>query len=149
MSYLVVFVIWGLCLVFTIWLNFLIIIVSACRYINNIEFSLYFSYLLLDYLTERELFRVVPLIPRLLSITNHNTTTSASQRVPENPVKLWDTFHSDAFTASLLISGGKKFNSPEIIQPTASIESTIIKLFLRTMEQINNQRLKCLSKPAR
>ncbi|RHZ61838.1 hypothetical protein Glove_345g71 [Diversispora epigaea] len=102
-----------------------------------------------DRLTESELFRVVLLIPRLLSITTNNTTTSASSRAPENPVKSWNTFLADAFSASLLISADRKFNSPEIIRPTASIESTTIKLFLRAMEQINNQRLKCLLKPAR
>ncbi|CAG8713368.1 13848_t:CDS:2, partial [Funneliformis mosseae] len=99
-------------------------------------------------LTELELFRVVLLTPRLLSITTNSTTTSATSRVPENPVKSWDTFLADAFSASLLISASRKFNIPKIIRPIASIESTTIKLFLRIMEQINNQRLKGLSKPA-
>ncbi|CAG8651096.1 15930_t:CDS:2 [Funneliformis mosseae] len=63
---------------------------------NNIDNQLARTF---DRLTELELFRIVLLIPRLLSITTNNGTTSASSRIPENPVKSWDIFLADAFSA--------------------------------------------------
>ncbi|CAG8555691.1 17927_t:CDS:2 [Funneliformis caledonium] len=77
-------------------------------------------------LTELELFRIVLLIPRLLSITTNNRTTSASSRIPENPVKSWEVENSTV---------------PKSFDRLHPLKVSTIKLFLRAMEQINNQRL--------
>jgi hypothetical protein len=59
--------------------------------------------------------------------------------VPNYPVMLWDTFHSEAFEASLI--NNATYRDFNIKQSNVSTKNTTVKLFLRTKDQINNQKL--------
>src|SRR5438046_6417439 len=99
-------------------------------------------------LAEQELFRVNLPLPGLYVLSTTTTATSALRRVPDNPVLPWVTFLDNALTASLTINNtARKFNNRNINRPFVSSQSTTVSLFLRTMNEINNKRLRELPKP--
>jgi hypothetical protein len=96
-------------------------------------------------LTEQELCQYVLPNPQVHENLTKSTTNSAFRKVPNEPVKLWETFLDDAFTASSKIDHQTRcFSAPTIENQWVRDEHSTTQLFLRTMDAANNQRLRNL-----
>jgi len=96
------------------------------------------------------LYQLNLLLPKAYEISTKSTVKSATRKVPNLPLLQWDTFLNDALVASSSINNtDPKFYIPEIFRLSVSSEDTTVDQFLRTMNEINNQRLRQLPKPER
>ncbi|CAG8624907.1 6546_t:CDS:2 [Acaulospora morrowiae] len=104
---------------------------------------------LIGELTEQELLRTVVSIPKMHTIKMEITIKVSTRKIPNIPVLEWDDFLANAFYASKTTDTiNRRFSRP-IVTGALFVEDSVVDLFLKTMETINNQRLILLPTPER
>ncbi|CAG8717819.1 25211_t:CDS:2, partial [Dentiscutata erythropus] len=103
-----------------------------------------------DLLTEAELFRTVISTPELRTINTTNTVKAAMRKIINAPILKWNDFFVNAYNFSLTLdTSNRRFRNPEIKEIELSVEDSVVDIFLKTVNEINNQRLILLPKPER
>src|SRR3954469_7040812 len=89
-------------------------------------------------ITEQALFRLVPPTLSFIEITTRTTVTSASRRVPNYPVELWNDFLEEAFNASNSINAiDRKFIDHNLVPHRVGSEESTVDLFLEVIGNVN------------
>ncbi|CAG8488057.1 11733_t:CDS:2 [Funneliformis mosseae] len=78
-----------------------------------------------------------------------STTKAATRKSPKMPVLAWDDFLNNAFYASTALDTGNRIFSKPNVTGALSVEDSVVDMFLKTMEDTNNQRLILLPTPER
>ncbi|CAG8611803.1 3154_t:CDS:2 [Dentiscutata erythropus] len=100
-----------------------------------------------DLLTEAELFRTVIPTPKLRTIKTTNTVKAAMRKITNAPIFKWNDFFVNAYNFSLTLdTSNHRFRNPEIKEIELSVEDSVVDIFLKTVNEINNQRLILLPK---
>lgn len=99
-------------------------------------------------ITEQALFRLAPPTLSFIDISTRSTAISASRRVPNYPVELWNDFLGKAFDASNSINAiDRKFNDHNLVPLRVGSEGSTVDLFLEVIGNVNGQRLEILQTP--